>query len=310
MNTALPPLFLERLTEILPEDICASVLDGFQNIRPLTLRINTLKIQPEAVLDTLRERGIPFQAVSWYGDALIVPRSAEDELKKTGYFDNGHLYRQALSSMLPVIALDPRPDERILDMCAAPGSKMTQIAARMRGSGSIVALERVRGRYYKLRAVASLLGVKNAECKLMDARRYRPRELFDRVLVDVPCSSEGRFRADDPKTYAYWSVRKIREMTRKQRGLLLTASRFVKPGGAIIYATCTFAPEENEGVIDWILKKSDDISVAPVEIPGVERYQAIREWQGRQYHADVRHCFRVLPGEIMEGFFIAKLIRK
>jgi len=210
-----------------------------------------------------------------------------------------------------VAILDPKPREHVLDMCAAPGSKTTQMAARMKNKGEITAIDTVRGRYYKLRAVAKLMGAVNIHFKLMDARRFRPKDqLFDKVLVDAPCSSEGRFKMDIPKTFAYWSPRKIKEMARKQKGLLISASRLLKPGGTMVYSTCTFAPEENEKVIQYLLKKTEGVlKVEQTNIEGVTTYPSIREWQGRDLGDSSRHCFRVLPRDGMEGFFVAKFIK-
>jgi len=210
---------------------------------------------------------------------------------------------------LPVLVLDPRGGENILDMCAAPGSKTTQMAALMQNQGTIVAIEAVRNRYYKLKAVTSLLGVENVIFKLMDGRSYRAREqLFDKILVDAPCSCEGRFKVEDPKTYRYWSLRKIREMTRKQKGLLLNASRLLKPEGRLVYATCTFAPEENEEVLNWLLKKTaGTIRVDKIHIKDISAYPARQQWQGKTFDRQIENCLRILPDEKMEGFFIAKL---
>jgi 16S rRNA (cytosine1407-C5)-methyltransferase len=221
-------------------------------------------------------------------------------------------YLQSLSSMLAVQALDPQPGERILDLCAAPGSKTSQTAARMNNTGSVTAVEAVRGRFYQLRSVLRLLGVENVQCLCMDGRRFAARgELFDRVLVDAPCSSEGRFRHDNAKTFAYWSLRKIKEMAKKQRGLLLNAGRQVRPGGVLVYSTCTFAPEENEAVVNWFLKKSEGIfTVEPVSFTNIGVYPALTSWEGKTFDSQVQHCMRILPGEKTEGFFIAKFSKQ
>jgi len=142
----------------------------------------------------------------------------------------------------------------------------------------------------------------------MDARRFRPRNsFFDKILVDAPCSSEGRFQSGNPKTLAYWSSRKIKEMMRKQRGLLLAASRLLKPGGILVYSTCTFAPEENEGVVHWLLKKTKGtLRTESIDIPGVASYPVVTQWNKKEFNGEITKCFRVLPNVHMEGFFIAK----
>ena len=177
----------------------------------------------------------------------------------------------------------------------------------MRNEGEIVAVEAIRGRYYKLKSVVAQMDATNVALKLTDARRFRSPTLFDRILVDAPCSSEGRFRMSDPDTCAYWSPRKIKEMVRKQRGLLLHASRLLKPGGTLVYATCTFAPEENEGVVDWLLRKTEGrLSLEPVDFVGIPSYPSLEGWLERKFDHRVKNCFRIFPGAEMEGFFIAR----
>lgn len=303
-KTAVPPLFLERLERILGN---SSAFEFLEYGKLGTVRVNTIKTNTIHIKEILENKGIYFRIVPWDPQALIVePGTVPSDL-----FEEGLLYSQGLSSLLPVLVLDPKPGDRVLDMCAAPGSKTTQMAALMNKEGLITAIEAVRGRFYRLKSVISLLGAGNVDVKMLDARRYRNPGGFDKILVDAPCSSEGRFRTSDPESYAYWSPRKIKEMVRKQRGLLLSASRLLKPGGVMVYSTCTFAPEENEGVVDWLLRKTAGTLIADrVVLDNVATYPAIEEWEGRTYRQDVRNCVRVLPTKEMEGFFIAKFIRK
>lgn len=306
MSLGIPPLFLERLQKIIPAGKLDGVIRSFSRVLPITVRINLLKIKKEEVLDQLKEAGIEYTRVSWNTDALILAGITSRGVNDLQLIQDGCLYRQALSSMLPVLVLAPKPGERVLDLCAAPGSKTTQIAAMMDNKGELVAVEAVKARFFKLKAVCQLLGAENVSFKITDGRRFRSHELFDKVLVDAPCSSEGRFSTLDKDSLGYWSERKIKEMVRKQRGLLLTASRLLKPGGVLVYSTCTFAPEENEGVVDWALRKAEGLHLETVSLPGVEVYPALAEWEGRDLSPEVKKCVRVLPEEMMEGFFIAK----
>ncbi len=307
MSKELFPVFLERLKAIVGSERYEQVVQSFTCPDVLSVRVNTLKTTRSEILTKLKERNILFREVPWSAEALILEVISREELGRSDLVNDGLLYRQSLSSMLPALALAPRPGERVLDMCAAPGSKTTQMAALMRNEGEIVAVETIRGRFYKLKSVLAQCGATNVATKLTDARRFRSPQFFDRVLVDAPCSSEGRFKMNDPDTCAYWSPRKIKEMVRKQRGLLLHASRLLKPGGTLVYATCTFAPEENEGVIDWLLRKTDGrLSLEPVHFTGVPSYPALGSWTQRIFDSQVSHCFRVLPDAEMEGFFIAR----
>lgn len=281
-------------------------MDSFTLIRRPVARVNTLKTNKETIIRLLNERAIPFQEVSWDPSALVLEtaQGLDDVIKE------GRLYIQGLSSMVPALVLDPRPGERVLDLCAAPGSKTTQMAALMENTGEITAVESVKDRFYKLRSVVALLGAENVRLKFSDGRKFRDRELFDRVLVDAPCSSEGRFTTQDKKSFAFWSPRKIKEMAHKQRGLLLNASRLLRPGGTLVYSTCTFAPEENEGAVDWLLKKTDgNLSVEPVNLPGVAVYPTLIGWEKKTFNPQVRHCCRILPTPAAEGFFVAKFVR-
>lgn len=277
----LPPLFLNRLKGILP---AGTDIGGYFKVPPqAAFRVNTLKVQPQEIARVLAQEDIPCAWVPWYGPAFTVGRELAGRVLDSELYSGGKVYAQGLSSMLPVIALDPQPGETVLDLCAAPGSKTTQIAAHMNNEGTLIANEPVRGRFYRLKAVAELLGAR-VRLTMKDGRYLRHEAVFDRILVDAPCSSEGRFLVDDPKTYAYWSLRKIHEMAHKQKGLLLNAGRLLKPGGVLVYATCTFAPEENEAVVDWFLRKTPGEFI-------LEKSQ------------------RVLPDGSMEGFFLAKFTR-
>jgi 16S rRNA (cytosine1407-C5)-methyltransferase len=185
----------------------------------------------------------------------------------------------------------------------------------MEEDGEVVALEKVRARFYKLRANLSDQG---ATCVLPvlgsgTAYWHREAETFDRVLLDAPCSTEGRFRLHDPETTHYWSPRKVKEMQAKQRKLFFGAVQALKPGGTLVYSTCTFAPEENEAVLDRALKTfGDALEVIDAGLPATgpvaeAALPALAEWDGRTFHPQVTKARRVLPDGLLEGFFVARL---
>jgi len=301
----LPPDFELRLKDILPQRP-ASIFEPRQY---QCFRINTLKISMEEAHTLLLNQKVDFQKVDFCPYAIIVDKE-RGHINVSPFLDlvnDGLLYAQGLESILPVIVLDPQPHQRVLDLCAAPGSKTSQIAMLMNNQGVLKANEPIRQRLYRLKSVLHLTGAK-AQISSIDGRRLRDHEgTFDRVLVDAPCSCEGRFIINTPKSYAYWSVRKIKEMSHKQKGLLLNASRLLAPGGILVYATCTFAPEENEEVVDWFLRKTDGrFKLSPIQIDGSMTYPCLTQWQGRSYDPCIRDAARLLPDERMEGFFIAK----
>jgi 16S rRNA C967 or C1407 C5-methylase (RsmB/RsmF family) len=220
---------------------------------------------------------------------------------------------QNLSSQLPPALLGPEPGERVLDLCAAPGSKTGQIAALMENEGEIAAVEKVRPRFFRLRDNLDQQGATAVRTFLRDGQgvwKHRP-EHFDRVLVDAPCSTEGRFDTEDPDSTAFWHEGKAREMARKQGKLLWSGIQALRPGGTLVYATCTFAPEENEAVVDRALRTfGEAVEVVPLDL-GLPNARPGREgWGKRTFDPQVRGTARVLPTAEWEAFYVAKLVKR
>ncbi len=311
---SLPEVFVERLKKILPESEFQRVVGTFSVPRPFAVRVNTLKTTAAEADAYLASKNIPAAAVSWYSDARVLDAGARTALRGDAWIERGKLYPQNLSSMIAPLVLAPKPGERVLDLCAAPGSKTTQMAQMMKNSGAITAVDVVHSRYFKLKTVCALIGAKIVKPVCVDGRKYRidndkfREEPFDRILVDAPCSSEGMFDANDPETTAYWSPRKIDEMSKKQRGLLLSASRLLKRGGTMVYSTCSFAPEENEITVDWLLKKADPGLKCVATGLAAPHLPVLDHWDKRTFHPSVRNAARILPGEGRIGFFISKFV--
>lgn len=309
MSASLPLDFLARLPRLVPPEQFDSVLNAFTR-RPTTFRVNTLKATRDGVVAELTAQGFVLEAVSWYADAFSLRNKSKRELIETSVYTRGEIYVQSLSSMLPPLVLAPQPGEKICDLTAAPGSKTTQIAAMMQNTGEIVANDRSKIRLRKLVANLKLQGVQNVRTRLANGEDLWKKfpAYFDRVLVDAPCSLEGRFEAGNEKSFGDWSLRKVEFLSTIQCHLLRSAVTMTKPGGIIVYSTCTLAPEENERVIDWILQKEPDlVHVEPIELPLANVLPGMTQWEGQNFSAQVRHTIRVLPSELMEGFFLAKL---
>jgi 16S rRNA (cytosine1407-C5)-methyltransferase len=309
--TRLPEKFLERLRAIVPEDQLGEVLGYFERRAMLVWRVNTLKINSEEALFRLKGEGVVCWPLQGIKDAYVCPCEEKERIMKSPLLSEGSIFIQSASSMLASAVLNPGPQQFVLDMCSAPGGKTSHLAALMGNEGKIIALEAVKPRFFKLKSVLGLLGVSNVQAKLLDARRYRPKDMaFDKVLVDAPCSSEGRFRVDEPASCAYWSERKIKEMKHKQKGLLLRGLELLRPGGELVYSTCTFAPEENEEVVHWALaKKKGEAALAEIPLERIDRYPALQRWGKREFDATVSRCVRVLPRGPWDAFFMAKFIR-
>ncbi|MBI2167272.1 MAG: RsmB/NOP family class I SAM-dependent RNA methyltransferase [Candidatus Omnitrophica bacterium] len=317
----LPELFLERLRRIVPSQKWDAVANTFAEPKPTTFRVNTLKAKPEVIQEKLHYLGFRLEKVSWCPGAFILRDGRLRELQETEIYKKGEIYVQNLSSMIPVLVLNPQPGETILDLTAAPGSKTTQMAVMMKGEGRLVANDNDRIRFFKLKTNVELQGASNVELKSYPGEQFGRHwpDYFDRVLLDAPCTAEGRFLAHEPSTYRYWKPAKIKEMARKQKNLILSAFRALKPGGTLVYSTCTFAPEENEGVLTWLLEKADQHKI-PAELVEVRHapplpsipnpMHGLSAWEEKNFHPSVRNSIRILPTVQMEGFFVASLRKK
>lgn len=310
----LPDAFLARLRRIVPPDRLEAVLDALGPPGAVGFRVETLRADPEAVLAELRAAGLHPEPVEGLPAAFTVPAAERAALLASAACAEGRLYVQDLASQLPPLLLAPAPGERVLDLCAAPGSKTRQLVDLMGDRGEVAAVEAVRARFFKLRANLAAQGATSVRTFLRDGAtvwRHRP-EHFDRVLLDAPCSSEGRFRTDDPASTRFWHPRKPREMARKQARLLVAAVQSLRPGGTLVYSTCTFAPEENEAVLSRVLARFDgSLEVVPIEVPPVFEVQApLAAWGREAFHPGVAHAARLLPTPRSEAFFVARLVKR
>lgn len=308
----LPPQFVERTARIVPEEIKDDVLESFCHKRPTTLRVNTLRATTDQVAKELGELGLSYTTVAWYDQAFVLagdPFETLGSIMGSQMYKKGEIYVQNLSSMIPPLVLDPSPGTRVLDLAAAPGSKTTQMAMMMQDRGEIIANDLSPIRIFKLKANLAGQGVTHTTTNRMPGQFLWKRfpAYFDKALVDAPCSLEGTIYAERPKSYGMWSVHKIKELSQRQRYLLRSAISATKAGGEIVYSTCTLAPEENEGVIDWILNK-EKVEIVPISIPGLKTYSGVTQWgNAKSYDPRVSLCMRIYPTELMEGFFVAKL---
>ncbi len=215
--------------------------------------------------------------------------------------------------------MDSQPGEKILDLTAAPGSKTSQIAAHMEKKGELVANELNKVRFFRLKHNMVNLGVvgENDEWTFtlrMEDGSFLTQEYleyFDRVLVDAPCSGEARFIDGVPKTYGFWNEKKIKRLAYRQHKLILAAWSALKPGGVLVYSTCTMAPEENEMRIDKLLERlGDEAIVEDITLDGLKHMKPVLQWKKRDLHPDVAKTLRIVPTKEVEGFYIARIRKR
>jgi 16S rRNA C967 or C1407 C5-methylase (RsmB/RsmF family)/NOL1/NOP2/fmu family ribosome biogenesis protein len=299
----LPEAFVARMRELLGPE-AAAFLDSYRRPAQRTVRANPLKLDPAALPGLL---GVDPDPVPWCPEAFFLPEAAR--VGSTLAHAAGLCYVQEPSALAVGEALDVRPGQRVLDLAAAPGGKATQIAARLGDDGVVVANEVQRGR---VQALADNLDRWGSWRTVLAAETVagladRLPGAFDRVLLDAPCSGEGLFRRN-PAAAAQWRPGHVRGSAERQRGLLADAARLVRPGGVLVYSTCTFAPEENEGQVARFLTTHPDWEI--LDLPTHPGFTPGRPDWTPAGPPDLARTVRLWPHHLRgEGHFIAKLGR-
>ena len=257
----LPEAFLERMKTQLGEEYDAFLL-SLERPRAVALRYNPLKGDAPAMDFT--QTNVPWEPLGFYYDPEARPGLHP-------YHEAGVYYLQEASAMAPVALLDPRPGERVLDLCAAPGGKTTQIAGRMLGEGFLLCNEINPKRAKILARNIERMGVSNALVTNEHPERLAARfpGFFDRVLVDAPCSGEGMFRKEEA-AITDWSQETVEMCARRQAEILHSAAQMLKPGGRLVYSTCTFAPEEDEMAVAAFLESHPEFTPEILDAPWFE----------------------------------------
>ncbi|MFB6124529.1 MAG: RsmB/NOP family class I SAM-dependent RNA methyltransferase [Halanaeroarchaeum sp.] len=273
---------------------------------PTTVRVNTIATTPERVIDALAEEDVTATQRDWHPTVLELDTAKPGN---TWPYVHGWIHGQEEVSTIPPLVLDPQPGEVVWDAAAAPGGKATQIAALMDDTGLVIANDDNLGRLSALRGNADRLGVTSMAVTNDDARRMTLGEFdvdaLDRALVDAPCTCEGTVRKS-PDALEDAGPENSEQIAVVQRDIVERAIELTRPGGTVVYSTCTFAPEENEAVLDAVLG-SHDVSVVPFEIP-LAHSPGGTEWGDRTYDPAVAHAKRFYPHQNdTGGFFVAKL---
>ena len=287
------PQFLEEmLQKQYDNEITNKIIEGYKERKNVTLRINTIKTTKEKIKECLNQNEIEFQEVEWNRDALIIKNAREEEIRKLEIYENGEIYLQSLSSMLPPIILGPKEGENILDMAAAPGGKTTQIAAITNNKAFITAVEKNKIRAERLKYNLEKQGVGCINVMLEDARKLSDFFSFDKILLDAPCSGSGTMSIFDKS----FNEELIKRSSKTQEELLKKALKILKPGGEMVYSTCSILKQENEEILEKLLTKAN------AEIELINLTENIVTLPSK-----IEGTITVCPTENYEGFFVAKI---
>lgn len=303
----LPLDFITELNNTFNPRIVDKILAGMLEKRFATLRVNKIKYNIEDLKKYFDKIGVEYDNIPWYKDALIILNSNESQIQNLEIYKNGYIYLQGLSSMIPPLILNPKENEKILDLTAAPGSKTTQMASMMNNKGYILANELDKIRCDKLKYNINMQGANI--CEVINERGEdigeQYKEQFDKVLLDTPCSGEGRFLLSDEKTYLNWNVNEVKKLVKVQKDLFLSAYKALKKGGTMVYSTCTLNKYENEEILNFALSKFD-IEIEKIDIDLKNTLKGIT----KGYREEIKNAIRVLPTKEQEGFFVAKILKK
>lgn len=306
IKNKLPEEFMDNLYEMFSPGTVDNILRGIAEKRFTTLRVNNLKYNIQDLMKYFKDINIKFDRVLWYKDALVIKNVNEKDLQKLEIYKEGKIYLQSLPSMIPPLVLAPAEGDRVLDLTAAPGGKTTEMASIMNGKGYILANELDKLRCERLKYNVEMQGVDIVE--VVNGRGEKIgenyKEQFDKVLLDAPCSGEGRFTIYNIQSYKQWSMKTVNELVKTQKKLFKSAYEALKPGGTLVYSTCTLNKLENEQIIDWALKNFN-IKQERIDL---DIKQAVPAFSN-EFDKNVGKAIRILPSKDMEGFFVAKFTK-
>ncbi len=293
---------------LLSAEVTQGIIDSFYNDKLSAFRVNTLKASIADVLAGLNSNNIEVNPVNWSDVSYTL--NDKSLLSRSRFTNDGLVYIQNLSSQLTALLLDAKPGEFILDLAAAPGGKTSFIAASMNNAGRISAVEPVKDRYFRMIANLRNLGVTICKCYQKDGRVVGKLcgEWFDKVLLDAPCSSMAQIDFRNEESYSHWNMKKVKECSRKQKQLILSAFESLKPGGIMIYSTCSWMVEENEDVVNYLLQEcKEQVELMELDLPIDNYLLGLNKYNDVNYHEAIVKTRRIIPNQLYEAFYIAKI---
>lgn len=273
-----------------------------------SIRANTLKISVKELMERLK-KDWALEQIPWCREGFWIEHSKKErrDIGNLAEHSLGYFYIQEAASMIPPVVLNPKPSDIVLDIAASPGSKTTQIAQYMQNKGILIANDYTIERMKPLSINLQRCGVANAIITLMEGQWFKKSGIeFDKILVDAPCSGTGTIRKS-LKTIGIWNPDMVRRLSITQKQLIETGVDLLKKDGILVYSTCSLEPEENEGVVDFLLKKYDNVKLEEIKL-SLKRSPAILEFENKKYSEEIKKCLRLWPQDNdTEGFFVARI---
>ena len=289
----IPQFLKEKIEKEYGLEILNKIETGLIEEKPVTLRVNTIKSNAEKVKIELEKNNIEYEIVEWNKLAFIIKNVKEEEIRKLDIYNNGEIYLQSLSSMIPAIIIDPKERENILDMTAAPGGKTSQMAAIANNKVFLTACEKTKIRLDRMQYNMQKQGVKNINIMQEDSRKLSNYFSFDKILLDAPCSGSGTENIFNSN----FTEELIKRSCKTQEELLTKALSILKHGGEMVYSTCSILKEENEEILNKVLKKFK-AQIVPIQIPK----------EIPVLPTSIDGVATICPTKLYEGFFVAKIL--
>lgn len=298
MINNIPEFLYYFLLEQYGENLTNTIINGYSQKRPITLRANTLKTNIEHIKTAFDKLHFTYKEVNWYQDALIMENISEEQMRNLDIYKNGEIYLQSLSSMIPPIVLSPKEDENILDMAAAPGGKTTQMLALSQNQAFITACEKNKIRAERLQYNLNKQGANRVNVMIKDARQLDDFFSFDKILLDAPCSGSGTISIFDKKLESTFTEDLVNRSAKVQCDLLKKAITLLKPGHEMVYSTCSILAKENENVLRKFIDLKQ-IEVLPIDTNIFSNVLILP--------VKIKGTLCICPSNLYEGFFVAKL---
>lgn len=297
MKDNLPEFLYQKLLKQYGDKLTDQIIKGYLYNRYMTIRINTIKTDIKKVRELLESLEYEIDVVPWYNDALIIKNKGEDDIKQLDIYKNGEIYLQSLSSMLPALILNPKENESLLDMAAAPGSKTTQIACLTNNKALITACEKNKIRLERLKYNLKMQGSTRVTTLNEDASKLDDFFSFDKILLDSPCTGSGTINLNKKVIF---TEKYLNNLVQTQKKLLQKAIKLLKKGHEMVYSTCSILIDENENILKDFLNK--DIEIVSIDLNLFNNLPLLP--------TSIRGTLCICPNELYEGFFVAKIKKK